>query len=100
MNRPRFLESSEQKLSAGRVLLNARNHAPAHRNIFPLRRDGSSGFSLYELADALLEPHCQAGLFSSDDPATPGKTRRLSSSRASLERADVSNSSVRATLTR
>jgi sialidase-1 len=69
-------------------MLIARNHAPAHRKIVTYSPDGATGWSRPVFADALLEPICQASLFSYADPAAPGKTRLLFSGPDSLERAD------------
>jgi sialidase-1 len=60
---------------------------PSHRKIVVFSRDGATGWSRPEFADALIEPICQASLFSYADPAAPGKSRLLFSGRASLERA-------------
>ena len=75
------------QLSDGRVMLIARNHAPVHRKIVTLSRDGSTGWSPPEFAEALIEPICQASLFSYEDPVATGKTRLLFSGPVSLARA-------------
>jgi sialidase-1 len=51
-------------------------------------RDGATGWSRPEFAEALPEPICQASLFSYADPTAPGKTHLLFSGPESLERAD------------
>lgn len=85
---PAVSEATVAQLSDGRVMLVARNHAPSHRKIVVFSRDGATGWSRPEFAEALPEPICQASLFSYADPAAPGKTRLLFSGPASLERAD------------
>ena len=75
------------QLGDGRVMLIARNHAPVHRKIVTFSPDGSTGWSPYGFAEALIEPICQTSLFSYDDPAAPGKTRLLFSGPASLKSA-------------
>jgi sialidase-1 len=75
------------QLGDGRVMLIARNHAPVHRKIVTFSRDGSTGWTPPEFADALIEPVCQASLFSYEDPAAAGKTRLLFSGPVSLARA-------------
>jgi sialidase-1 len=84
---PGTTESLAAQLGDGRVMLIARNHAPAHRKIVTYSRDGATGWSPHEFADALIEPICQASVFSYSDPAAPGKTRLLFSGPQSLERA-------------
>ena len=85
---PGTSESTLAQLSDGRVMLVARNHAGSHRKVVVFSHDGATGWSRPEFADALLEPICQASLFSYEDPAAPGKTRLLFSGPDSLERAD------------
>lgn len=85
---PGMSESTVAQLSDGRVMLVARNHAPAHRKVVVFSRDGATGWSRPEFAEALPEPICQASLFSYDDPAAPGKSHLLFSGPESLERAD------------
>ncbi len=85
---PGVSEASMAELSDGRVMLIARNHAPAHRKIAVFSRDGATGWSRPEFAEALPEPICQASLLSYDDPAAPGKSLLLFSGPESLERAD------------
>ena len=85
---PGVSEASMAELSDGRVMLIARNHAPAHRKITVFSRDGATGWSRPEFAEALPEPICQASLLSYDDPAAPGKSLLLFSGPESLERAD------------
>jgi len=85
---PGMSESTVAQLSDGRVMLVARNHAPAHRKVAVFSRDGATGWSRPEFAEALPEPICQASLLSYDDPAAPEKSRLLFSGPESLERAD------------
>jgi sialidase-1 len=85
---PGVSEASMAELSDGRVMLIARNHAPAHRKIAVFSRDGATGWSRPEFAEALPEPICQASLLSYDEPAAPGKSLLLFSGPESLERAD------------
>ena len=85
---PGMSESTVAQLSDGRVMLVARNHAPAHRKVVVFSRDGATGWSRPEFAEALPEPICQASLFSYADPAAPAKSRLLFSGPESLERAD------------
>jgi len=85
---PGMSESTVAELSDGRVMLVARNHAPAHRKVVVFSRDGATGWSRPEFAEALPEPICQASLFSYADPTAPGKSRLLFSGPDSLERAD------------
>ena len=85
---PGMSESTVAQLSDGRVMLVARNHAPAHRKVVVFSRDGATGWSRPEFAEALPEPICQASLLSYADPTAPGKTRLLFSGPESLERAD------------
>ncbi len=85
---PGMSESTVAQLSDGRVMLVARNHAPAHRKVVVFSRDGATGWSRPEFAEALPEPICQASLFSYADPTAPAKSRLLFSGPESLERAD------------
>ena len=85
---PGMSESTVAELSDGRVMLVARNHAPAHRKVVVFSRDGATGWSRPEFAEALPEPICQASLFSYADPTAPAKSRLLFSGPESLERAD------------
>ncbi len=85
---PGVSEATVAQLSDGRVMLVARNHARAHRKVVVFSRDGATGWSRPEFAEALPEPICQASLLSYDDPAAPGKSRLLFSGPESLERAD------------
>ena len=85
---PGMSESTVAELGDGRVMLVARNRAPGHRKVVVFSRDGATGWSRPEFADALLEPICQASLFSYDDPAAPGKSRLLFSGPDSLESAN------------
>ena len=85
---PGVSEASVAQLSDGRVMLIARNHAPAHRKVVVYSRDGATGWSRPEFAEALPEPICQASLLSYDDPGAPGKSLLLFSGPESLERAD------------
>jgi sialidase-1 len=85
---PGVSEATMAQLNDGRVMLVARNHAPGHRKIAVFSRDGATGWSRPEFAEALPEPICQASLLSYDDPAAPGKWRLLFSGPESLERAD------------
>jgi sialidase-1 len=85
---PGTSEATVAQLSDGRVMLIARNHAPAHRKIVTYSPDGATGWSCPVFADALLEPICQASLFSYADPAAPGKTLLMFSGPDSLARAD------------
>lgn len=85
---PGVSEATVAQLSDGRVMLIARNHAASHRKVVVFSRDGATGWSSPEFAEALPEPICQASLFSYADPAAPGKTRLLFSGPDSLERAD------------
>ena len=85
---PGTSEATVAQLSDGRVMLIARNHAPAHRKVVVFSRDGATGWSRPEFAEALPEPICQASLFTYEDPAAPRKSRLLFSGPASLERAD------------
>ena len=85
---PGMSESTVAQLGDGRVMLVARNHAPSHRKVVVFSRDGATGWSRPEFAEALPEPICQASLFSYADPTAPGKTRLLFSGPDSLERAD------------
>jgi sialidase-1 len=84
---PGTTEPLAAQLGDGRVLLIARNHAPAHRKVVTYSRDGATGWSAHEFADALIEPICQASVFSYPDPAAPGQTRLLFSGPQSLARA-------------
>lgn len=79
-------EATIAQLSDGRVMLIARNHAPAHRKVVVFSRDGATGWSRPEFADALPEPFCQASLLSYDEAAAPGKSRLLFSGPESPER--------------
>ena len=85
---PGMSESTVAELSDGRVMLVARNHAPAHRKVVVFSRDGATGWGRPEFAEALPEPICQASLFSYADPTAPAKSRLLFSGPESLERAD------------
>jgi sialidase-1 len=85
---PGMSESTVAQLGDGRVMLVARNRAPGHRKVVVFSRDGATGWSRPEFADALPEPICQASLFSYDDPAAPGKSRLLFSGPDSLESAN------------
>jgi sialidase-1 len=86
---PGTSESIATQLSDGRVMLIARNRAAAQRKAVTFSRDGATGWSRPEFADALFEPVCMASLLSYSDPTAPGKTRLLFSGPAPRERANA-----------
>jgi Neuraminidase (sialidase) len=85
---PGVSEATVAQLGDGRVMLLARNHAPSHRKVVVFSRDGATGWTRPEFAEALPEPICQASLFSCADPAAPGRTLLLFAGPDSLDRAD------------
>ena len=85
---PGISESTVVELSDGRVMFVARNHAPAQRKVVTFGRNGATGWSRPEFANALLEPICMTSLLATRHQAVPGKSRLLFSGPENLDRAD------------
>ncbi len=63
-------ETVAVELSDGRVMLNVRNEAKAHRRLVTVSPDGATGWTTPRFDDALLEPICMGSIVRY--PAKPG----------------------------
>ena len=64
-------ETVAVELGDGRVMLNVRNEAKAHRRLVTVSPDGATGWSTPRFDDALLEPICMGSIVRY--PAKPGR---------------------------
>jgi len=67
---PNPSENAAVELSDGRVLLNVRSEATAHRRLVSISPDGATGWSTPTFDQALYEPVCMASLLATRDPAS------------------------------
>lgn len=90
-NTPEFINPNETvaiQLADGRVMLNSRSRATAHRRIVTTSADGATGWSTPKFDDGLLEPICMAAMVRYSSAPTGGKNRILFSNPDNLARAD------------
>lgn len=78
------------ELADGRVMLNVRSEAKAHRRIVVTSPDGATGWTAPKFDSALLEPICMASILrvSRTDAAGEGRNRILFANPHNLDRAD------------
>lgn len=81
-------EHQAVQLADGRVLLNIRSEATAHRRAVAISTDGASGWSRAKFDETLLEPICMASICRLSLADGGGKNRLLFSNPANLDRAD------------
>ena len=65
---PNPSETAAVELGDGRVLLNIRSEAPAHRRLVSVSPDGAAGWSAPVFDQTLYEPVCMASLLATRDP--------------------------------
>jgi len=73
------------ELADGRVMLNVRSEAKAHRRLVTTSADGATKWSTPKFDDALLEPICMGGIVRYSLAADGGKNRILFSNPHNLE---------------
>ena len=66
---PNPSETAAVELSDGRVMLNIRTEAPAHRRMTSISPDGATDWSAPAFDEALYEPVCMASLVATVNPA-------------------------------
>lgn len=76
------------ELVDGRVMLNVRSEAKAHRRIVVFSSDGATKWSQPRFDDALLEPICMASIIRFSSKPTADQNRILFANPHNLERAD------------
>jgi len=90
-NTPELINPNETvvvELADGRVMLNVRSEAKAHRRLVTISADGATGWSPARFDDALLEPICMASIVRYSTIWSHGKNRILFVNPHHLDRAD------------
>ncbi|MBI5773234.1 MAG: exo-alpha-sialidase [Verrucomicrobia bacterium] len=82
---PNASETVVVQLADGRVMLNARTHAAAHRRVVTTSMDGATRWAKPRLDDALLEPVCMASIVRLSAKPAADKNRILFANPHNLE---------------